>query len=308
MLTPVEFVAKHITPYIRGLAAVMLYEMGYSQPRIARLLGVSQPMVAKYISAGRSRMLEKLSEAGVSRELAEEIVRGYVRRLTAGDRFGALSFLALVELSLLAYSSVCSAYEKVVGVQGACSSVRSLSESLDPIVAEVEAAVRELTSIPGIHMFIPEVGSNVVAAREGADSIMDVVAVPGRIVKSGSQVVAVGRPTYGGSEFMAKLLLVASKRWSGIRAAVALKRCREVLKELEESGLSVCHVGPFTSPQEYFRELEEQLSKYERCDAIDDLGGLGLEPVIYLLGSSAVALVSRVREIAEKVSSCSQQS
>lgn len=301
MITPSELMARHVTPYLRGLIALELSQMGLSQPRIASLLGVSQPMIAKYLKLGRSYMLSKLSQAGLGREEAEVIARVVALRLLE-DRLEALTTLAVVEFSLMVRGVICNLYSRKTGLPDACRVIRAYLELGDPLVAEVERAFKELSSIRGVSELIPEVGANIVVARPGARSYLDVVGFPGRIVKVDREVVAVGKPVYGGSKFMARLLLEVQRRWGDVRAMISLRWSEDLLEALKGMGLEVCTVGPFTGIQRYWEELPSYLDRCtERPRVISDLGGPGIEPIIYILGSSALELVGLVKAVVERL-------
>jgi predicted fused transcriptional regulator/phosphomethylpyrimidine kinase/predicted transcriptional regulator len=301
LITPSELISRYVTPYLRGLIALELHKMGLSQPRIATLLGVSQPMVAKYLKLGELYMLSKLSQAGLSREEVEVVARTVALRLLE-DRVEALATLAMVELSLMTRGVLCNLYSKKTKLPEACRILKVHLELGDPFVAEVERAFKELESIRGISDIIPEVGANIVVAKPGASSHLDIVGFPGRIVRVDREVVAVGKPIYGGSKFMARLLLEIQRRWGGVRAMISLRWSKELLEALEKLGMEVCSVGPFTNINRYWVELSSYLDKcVKQPRVINDLGGPGIEPIIYILGSSALELVGIVRLVIKRL-------
>lgn len=300
MITPSELIARYVTPYIRGLIAIELSERGVSQPRIASLLGVSQPMVAKYLRLGRSYMLSRLSQAGLSEEEALTIARSIALRVLE-DKLEALTTLAVVELSILARGIPCNLYVKKTGLTEACRILRIHLEPADPVIVEVERAFLELASIRGVEELIPEVGANIVALKPGAKSHLDVVGFPGRIVKLDRGIVAVGKPVYGGSRFMARLLLEISKRWSEARAMISLKWSKEILDTLNRMNVAICNIGPFKGPESYWDELPHYLSKCPSLRVVSDLGGPGLEPIIYIVGRSAIEVVGLVKALIAEI-------
>jgi predicted fused transcriptional regulator/phosphomethylpyrimidine kinase len=128
------------------------------------------------------------------------------------------------------------------------------------------------------------------------------VGFPGRIVRVDREVVAVGKPIYGGSKFMARLLLEIQRRWGGVRAMISLRWSKELLEALGKLGMEVCSVGPFTNINRYWAELPSYLDKcVKQPRVISDLGGPGIEPIIYILGSSALELVGIVRLVMERL-------
>ncbi|MDM7274598.1 MAG: thiamine-phosphate synthase family protein [Thermoprotei archaeon] len=295
-MSPLEFVARRVTPYIRGLIAIQLVESGFSQPKVASLLGVSQPMISKYLKYGAEGMLRKLKEAGVDEPEALAIAKSLALRL-AENKVEALQALAVIEFSLLARGIICSGYVKAARLPEACKVLNVYYETGDPYIAEVEHAYREIASIKGISRLIPEVGSNIVVMRRDARSIAEAVAFPGRIIKMDDSIVAVGRPSYGGSRFMATIVLEASRLWGKHRAAIAVKRDEKLLKTFKNLGLEVCEFTPTRGLERYFEDLRETMEARGRpCDIIDDRGGPGIEPITYILAPSAAEAVSILRE------------
>lgn len=296
MISPLEFISKYITPNIRGLVAIELYERGYSQSKIASLLGVSQPMILKYLRAGRDKLLRQLESIGINRDEAMAIANSIALRLSE-SRIEALTTLALVELSILTRDIICNAYIRVTGISDACRVLSIYYEPRDPYIAEVEEAYKILSSIRGIADFIPEVGSNIVLAKPNARSIIDTIGYPGRIIKLDRSILAIGRPSYGGSRFMATIILEAMKIWSMFRAIIALKRNEKLLESAHSLNIEVCSIGPFKDPDSYFKELRLYLEKCGKPPrVIDDTGGPGLEPILYVLGVNALD-ASRVAKL-----------
>ncbi len=296
LISPLEFVAKRVTPYIRGLIAIQLVEGGFSQPRVASLLGVSQPMISKYLKYGVEGLLRKLEEAGIDRSEALAIAKSLALRLVE-SRAETLQALAVIEFSLLARGVICNGYVKATRIPEACKVLNIYHEAGDPYIAEVEHAYREMASIKGISRLIPEVGSNIVVLRRDAKSIVEAVAFPGRIIKVNDSLTAVGRPSYGGSRFMATMVLEAARLWGKYRAAIAAKRDERLLEALKSLGLNVCEFTPKRGLEKYFEDLRRAMEAQGKpCDIIDDRGGPGIEPITYILAPSAAEAVSILRE------------
>jgi len=56
--TGFEFVADNVLPVIRSLVAKKLLESGYSQLRIARVLGITQPAVNRYVNRDINELMK----------------------------------------------------------------------------------------------------------------------------------------------------------------------------------------------------------------------------------------------------------
>lgn len=300
-MLPHELVSRYVTPYLRGLVAFELVERGLNQLRISRLLGVTQPMVYRYLKMGREELLRRLEEAGVPRGDAVAIARGVAVAAIEGGRARALAVFASAVNRLLRSGALCELHRKVdPDIPPSCSICRELFAVLpeDEYVASVSRAVELIESDPRSWALVPEVGMNVAEARPGAAGPEDVVAVPGRIVRVGRSVKAVGEPRYGCSRYLAQLILTVMKRFPELRSVINVRFSEELVEELRRRGLRIVEVGPYRSPDEIFVLLERELSRLSKPpDAIIDRGGMGIEPNVYLLGRTAVDAARRALDL-----------
>jgi predicted fused transcriptional regulator/phosphomethylpyrimidine kinase len=107
---------------------------------------------------------------------------------------------------------------------------------------------------------------------------------------------------YGGSKFMARMLLEVQRRWGDVRAMISLRWREDLLEALKGMDLEVCTVGPFTGIQRYWEELPSYLDRCSgRPRVISDLGGPGMEPITYIIGSSALELVGLIKAVVERL-------
>lgn len=295
-MLPHELAARYIVPPMKALVAHVLREKGLGQERIARLLGVSQPMVSRYLRRKRSEVLRELEEAGALGDEASSVAAVLASRLLQGDYRGYISLFTSYINTLLVRGSLCQLHQRLDPmVPRDCSICSSLFQpGSDPLVLEVEEAVRLFSSAPGAEQLVPNVGSNIVAAAPHASSLQETVGLTGALVRAGDKVVAVGNPAYGGSRHTAQVLLLAKKRRPGIRAVAVIAHSRSCIERLREKGLHVIETGPHRSPERLLEEIAEVLSKTGGpVDAVADLGGQGLEPVIYVFGPNALEAVER---------------
>jgi len=151
---------------------------------------------------------------------------------------------------------------------------------------------------------MPEVSVNVAYAPEGAKSVEDVVAIPGRIVRVRGQARSFMRPEYGASTHLAAILLEAERKRPDLRAAMNLRydeRISKVLAKMRVKKLTIGHSYPASSQDKVLGALKTKLSTpegAEEFEAVIDLGGEGVEPSLYLFAEDAVKVVRRALEIA----------
>ena len=287
---PHELVARYLAPRLRVLVALRLREQGLGQERIARLLGVSQPMVSRYLRSSLDSVLSALEELGVEREEALSVGDTLASLLLKGDVEGYVRYATLYANSVLARGGLC----RLHGGPPGCSICGELFQAgPDPYIVEVEEAARLLSQSPGAHLLIPNVGSNIVAAKPGASSIADIVGLTGGVFREGNRVAIVGRPAYGGSRHTARVLLAAYKRWRSRRAAFVAAYRRECMETLTRAGLRLATAGPHSGPSRLVEEIEAALAAQEEpVDVLVDVGGMGVEPVVYIFSESAPKAVS----------------
>lgn len=106
----------------------------------------------------------------------------------------------------------------------------------------------------------------------------------------------VGKPAYGGSKHTATVLLHAMRCMQGARAAIVVAYMEECIEAVKEHGRGIIRVGPHDSPEKLLDDIAGRLASEPGCGnagALVDLGGLGLEPVIYIFAETAVEAAER---------------
>lgn len=173
------------------------------------------------------------------------------------------------------------------------------------VLTEVDRAVNLLMSEPSFGLLVPEVGSNVGMAIEGAKDYLDVAAVQGRLVKSGRKAHQSGCVRFGSSKHVARIILAAMSFDPRERAAMNIRFSRSILDVCEDLNLKLASFNRKHEPSRA-KTMSWGTSKAIAeagffPEAIWDEGGMGKEPMIRLLGSSPTQVVNRAMMIAEKL-------
>jgi hydroxymethylpyrimidine/phosphomethylpyrimidine kinase len=163
----------------------------------------------------------------------------------------------------------------------------------------LEEAKNLLERHPEVAVLVPEVGMNIAMAAGYAESVNDVAAIDGRIVKTAEGVRAVGNPKFGCSRHLAKYLVEIVKHDEDKRAAINLKFSEETLKILEKRGLIISFYDRTKEPEE-IKKVEGMTIPWGVKEAIKNVGRLpdviyhrgdfGKEPMIVVFGRDAVSL------------------
>ncbi|MCS7116151.1 MAG: bifunctional hydroxymethylpyrimidine kinase/phosphomethylpyrimidine kinase [Nitrososphaerota archaeon] len=178
------------------------------------------------------------------------------------------------------------------------------------VIKSIKEAIRVLEAHPEVKRLIPESQSNLVFALPYASSVEDVAAVPGRIVKWDGGVKASMPPEFGASSHVAKTVLTAMKHNPSIRAGMNIKYSEGLVEACKKIGLKVSYYDRRLEPPEV-KSVEGMSTAWgaeqairsigEVPDVIYHTGDYGKEPMITILGRTAMDVVKIVIKLAEIV-------
>jgi XRE family transcriptional regulator, thiamine biosynthesis regulator len=325
-------------PSMRALVARRLSDDGLSQGRIANLLGLTQASVSTYLSRPDTKHLSSLSRLGVDAEEASAYAALRAEDLKNNPTF-AVATLYSIWNRILGEGDACAAHRSEYPFLATCEVCIKVFGSArgheDAAILHLESALR---SIEGSSLFVhvmPEISVNIAYAPEGARSVEEVVAIPGRIVRVRGRARAFLRPEFGASTHLAAILLEVIRHESvddarvPARAAINLRydqKMERVLRELDVRRTTIGGDYPpaggprgATTNDKVLAALRALLSKgrggggggrgseevgTERgFEAVVDVGGEGVEPSLYLFAGEAIAVVRRALDIARAYAS-----
>jgi len=170
------------------------------------------------------------------------------------------------------------------------------------VLKDVADAVEVIEAHPEFLPWIAEVGTQVGMAVPYAANLDDVAAVEGRIVRLGKSATAVGCVKFGVSRHIARIILTVMKYDPKVRSAVNLRYDPRIVEAFIKTGSKVSSFDRTLEPAE--KKLlegetlawgtEEAINRLgEVPDAIYDLGEVGKEPMIRVLGPSASETVKK---------------
>jgi len=290
-----EIVVEEFLPTFRSLLAEELRGHGYTQEEIGVALGISQSAVSKYVH-GDIEQNERLREDEQVRELvarlgaglaADELTpvealieaEGCIRDLERGGILADLHAEAVPELA---------AYDGVA-VHGTESGLREAAR----VRASVRRGLRILENTSGFARYVPAVGSNLVECLDGAETIEDIAAVPGRILDVRGRVSIPGEPEFGVSQHVGTVLLAARAGGSDARAALNVRDDPDLRAALAAAG----HVTvEFDAEADVETAIPETLTARPDATVLYQTGGFGIEPALYVLGSDASSVARTLRE------------
>lgn len=186
------------------------------------------------------------------------------------------------------------------------------SEKLQ-ILERLSKAIEILEKNSEVAHLIPEVQSNLVESLpyDYAKNVFDVAGIAGRIIRFKDNVKAVGKPEFGASSHVARIVLTVMGHGPQYRACMNIKYSPKIVEACERLGLQVSYFDRKSEPEEVKKieggslpwGVREAILKIGKVpDIIYDTGDIGKEPMVRVLGKNAVEVVEKVISIAKEYS------
>jgi len=292
-----EIVVEEFLPTFRSLLAEDLRDHGLTQSEVADLLGISQSAVSKYVHGEVERNEQLLDHRGLA-ELVDRVGSGlasgemssvqalvetevFVRELEQGGLLASLHEDAVPGLA---------DYDGEFAVHDPDSKLRAAERAL----SSVRRGLRVLENTSGFATLIPAVGSNLGQILPEGEGIDDVAAVPGRILDVKGRATIPAEPEFGVSEHVASVLLAARAAGSPACGALNVRYDESVVAALEAAGHTAVE---FDAEAPLEGAIADALDDASGADVIYQTGGMGVEPVLYLLGPDAVTVAEWARDV-----------
>jgi len=150
---------------------------------------------------------------------------------------------------------------------------------------------------------IPEVGSNLVYALQGAHDPHDVAGVEGRIVKLRGSVHPVGNVAFGASDHIARIVLTTMRFEPEMRSAANIRFSDPLVSLIEELSFDICWFDREKEPPG-IQTMDWGVASCCRDhvpDMIVDRGAVGKEPMIRILGPDPVSIANTIVMLSSRV-------
>ena len=177
------------------------------------------------------------------------------------------------------------------------------------VLEALKESLARLQQVPVGHL-VPEVQSNLGYGLPFAETLADVAAFPGRLVRLGEKIVAVSGPAFGASRHVATVILTTMRHDSAFRSAMNIGFSEARIRKCQALGWKVCSFDRTHEPAAV-KESEggslkwgtERVLSQERVipDIIFDRGEVGKEPMIRILGRTPSEVVDKVLRLHEKL-------
>ncbi|AGB36386.1 thiamine-phosphate synthase family protein [Natronococcus occultus] len=293
-----EIVVDEFLPTFRSLLAGELRERGLTQSEVAAVLGISQSAVSKY-AHGDVTVNDRIADDERVTALVDELGEG----LASGDM---APVQALIETEVLirelenGSDLLAQLHEDAVpelADHGSSFRVHDPESELrtsERVLSSLRRGLRILENASGFATLIPAVGSNLVACTPDAEDVDDVAGVPGRIFDVKGRATVPKSPEFGVSEHVATVLLSARRHGSEASAAINVAYDPDLLEDLAAQG----HVtAEFDESDDVDESVGAVIEDQPDATVLYQTGGMGIEPLIYVLGSDAESVADSVRQL-----------
>ncbi|SEH12196.1 hypothetical protein SAMN04487967_0698 [Natronorubrum sediminis] len=293
-----EIVVDEFLPTVRSLLAGELRERGLTQSDVADVLGISQSAVSKY-AHGDVATNDRIANDERVEMLVGELADG----LAAGD---TTRVQALIEIEVLIRELeaggdlLAQLHEEAVpdlADHGSSFRIHDPESELrtgERVLSSLRRGLRILENSSGFTSLIPAVGSNLVACVPDATDIDDVAGVPGRIFDVKGRTTVPAEPEFGVSEHVANVVLAARAHGSEATAAINIAYDSDTLADLTEEGHATAE---FDETDDIASSVGAVIEDDDDVTVLYQTGGMGIEPLIYILGSDAESVADTVRSL-----------
>lgn len=298
---PSEIIVEQFIPTARAKLAEELKARGFTQQEIASVLGVTQAAVSRYVR-GDVPIAEELSSHVEFQRTITRIADGYEQGTM--DTYEVLGeFIELIH-EFEDRGPICELHEaEMPALQGlGCDlCVRGQDTAIQverETLADVRRAARLLATDPRVTGLIPNVGTNIGSAIDGASAESDIAAIPGRLYTIGDRIEIPANPEFGASQHVATMLLSAHQFDSTIQGAINIRTTESLLDKARDAGLET---DEFDAG---YDNRADRLHEVFAADGVPDVvyheGAFGIEPITYVLGESAVAVAETILALVDE--------
>ncbi|KPK88162.1 MAG: hypothetical protein AMS27_00525 [Bacteroides sp. SM23_62_1] len=279
--------SSFLTPLRRAIAQE-LANLGYVQIEIAKILGVSQPVVSSYLKDPKGS-----SSSITSRGAFEELVSGLVMRIKS-ESTSPINLMEVICQECQQFRTagpLCDVHRKKTSIDfppdcNICFPSPELTEVFNQRLQTTrelfEAAQKLIQTGEKFGVIIPEIGCQFVSLAENGQKASDVAGFPGRIIKVKGKGKIVALPEFQQGPTLAQILIYFKTHGSPYRSIISLRNTKEIQKSIISEKVVI-------QTEEADRNWKKTLEsmppgKFKDFDVIADAGGHGFEAILYLFG------------------------
>ncbi len=295
---PSDIIAKEFIPTLRQMLITELRTSGLTQSEIATYIGVTQPSVSGYLDDPDNRC-DKIADHPATKRAVEQIATG----IRSGELSTLDVFTRILELrqELIQQNVLCELHEPSLPELDDPTRCTLCLQTGESELLDERAVLRSLRQ--AIQQFtervdptsLPSVGTNIGMALSDPTNEADVAALPGRLHGRRQQSDALPTPTFGASTHISSLLLAADEVDSNVRSALNIRTQASFIAAAIDRGYQTREFDAAADTHDRLRTL------FVGSDTVPTIcyhtGASGIEPITYVLGPTATAVVDCTVEL-----------
>jgi len=269
-----------------------------------------QSMCAKcVIITGATSSNGKISDF-VLEESREYVISG--KKIPIKNHGSGCNYSASIAVSLAKgntmYNAVKTAkdyvYQSIRNSKNIGKGVSITHKNISNEMKKLSDSINHFKQIKNIYKMIPECQTNFVFAKKNPKSVMDVLGVSGRLVKSGKEVVTAGEIVYGGSQHVGTAVIQVNKKFSEIRSGLNIKYDPKIISKAKKSKFTVLSYDRSKEPKKSKQKENSSISwgisnslNAKSPDIIYHKGDIGKEPMILIFGKNPNDVIRKVSKL-----------
>ncbi|MGB9804435.1 thiamine-phosphate synthase family protein, partial [Desulfofundulus sp.] len=107
------------------------------------------------------------------------------------------------------------------------------------VLGQIVEAVNMLAKAEKVYRLLPEIRSNLVMAKEGAQNPDDIAGIPGRLTEVFGRITAPAYPAWGASRYTARILLAVLQLDPSRRAAMEIRYSEELVELIKREAIEI---------------------------------------------------------------------
>jgi len=299
-----ESVVRTFLTSYRQLLIRQLADRGWTQQRIAESLNLTQAAVSNYLKKQVEiqdedlRIIEPLvqqSVAEIEKDTTKlDVIMGAVCRTCKQERGPGGRFCMIHGGEIVAlqegHCAICSMYLD--------KNLLQMDSERRMIFDELLEAYNRIRNNKSYVALIPEVQSNLVMGLSAPEKneIDDYAGFPGRIIKFDETEAKIsGYPSFGASKHIARIVSLIRAKIPAIRSATCIVYNQKIKDALVEAGLSCVSLDNEKDIDALSHAIQDD--ETSKLDAVVFEGTIGLEPLTYIVGTSASDVIDKLENL-----------
>lgn len=285
-LFPCEYATVNFLPKLRSYLAIKLHEEGYKQEDIAIKLYISQPVVHSYLKKHGLG----LKESTRRKNSVPKWIVNIGDELLPVIKSREIDYIAQIkkichECRLSRMSGpICTSHKQVVDfkIDDTCSSClpkAGEAERIPLLLDELNNRILDLILTPGFFKLVPQVGSQIAARL----SDTGIAGFPGRLIKVNKEVKTLSYPEFRHTGTLTSILEIVREKNEKINIIFSIRNSPALIDTLKVKDRNFTLIHTVNGDKNWNKVLKD--ADFNSVNAIEDSGGHGYEPIVYILGT-----------------------